>query len=572
MSLYFIENRGQLDPSVAYYVQGRDTTLYFTAKGMTLVQTERKRGEDGSKGSLERASLSRDGIPTPKADSRWTVKLDFVGANPSPRIEAKDPRPVVVSYFKGKKDEWKTGLSTYGSIVYSDLWPGIDLIYSGTANRLKYTFLVRPAGDPARVRLAYRGIKGIGLNEAGQLEVETPAGVLQDDKPYAYQEVDGRRVEITAAYSLDRASGGASLRYGFGLGAYDRGRPLVLDPAMLVYCGYIGGNGNDVGNGIAVDRSGNAYVVGFTASTQATFPVTVGPDLNYNGGNDAFVAKVNAVGTGLVYCGYIGGSGNDLGYGIAVDSAGNAYVTGYTDSTEATFPVTVGPNLTFSGGPNDAFVAKVNAAGTALVYCGYIGGNGDDYGFGIAVDSSGNAYVAGQTASSETTFPVIAGPDLSFNGGLSDAFVAKVNAAGTALVYCGYIGGNGIDVGLGMTVDNSGNAYVTGYTYSTETTFPVTVGPDLTFNGGGTDAFVAKVNAAGTALVYCGYIGGNGPDYGYGIAVDSLGNAYVTGITYSTEATFPVIVGPDLTHNGGLDAFVAKVNAAGTALAYWRPL
>jgi len=565
MPLYFIENRGQLDPSVAYYVQGQDTTLYFTAGGMTLVQTERRQEKNGSTGRLEKASFGRDGIPT-EAGSRYAVKLDFIGARPHPKIVAGDPAPAVISYFKGRKEEWKTGLSTYGSIVYSDLWPGIDLVYSGTANRLKYTFLVKPGADPARVRLAYRGIQGIRLNEDGQLEIETPAGGFRDDKPYAYQEVDGRRVEIHAAYSLDRTSGGGPRRYGFALGSYDRGRPLVLDPAVLVYAGYIGGSGSDEGRGIAVDGSGNAYVTGYTTSTQATFPVTVGPDLTSNGNNDAFVAKVNAAGTALLYCGYIGGSGDDFGLGIAVDGSGNAYITGQTNSTQATFPVTVGPDLTYNGG-NDAFVAKINAAGTALLYCGYIGGSGDEEGMGIAVDSSGNAYVVGETTSTEATFPVTVGPDLTFNGG-NDAFVAKVNAAGTALVYCGYIGGGGTDFGFGIAVDGSGNAYVTGQTNSTQATFPVTVGPDLTSNGG-FDAFVAKVNAAGTALVYCGYIGGSSDDVGRGIAVDSSGNAYVTGYTASTQATFPVTVGPDLTYNGGVeDAFVAKVNAAGTALLY----
>lgn len=185
MPLYFIENRGQMDPSVAYYVQGRDTTVYFTAEGMTLVQTDERHGGNGSK--VEKASFGRDGIPTPEAGSRWVVKLDFVGANSRPGIEAKNPTPAVVSYFKGPKESWKAGLSTYGSIVYSDLWPGIDLVYSGTANRLKYTFLVKPGADPAQVRLAYRGVKGIRLNESGQLEIETPAGGFRDDKPYAYQ-------------------------------------------------------------------------------------------------------------------------------------------------------------------------------------------------------------------------------------------------------------------------------------------------------------------------------------------------------------------------------------------------
>ncbi len=494
MPLCFIENRGQLDSRVAYYVQGRDTTLYFAADGMTHVQTQQKRGGNSAKGRLEKASFSR-GIPrTSDPGSRWVVKLDFVGANPKPKITAGDRQPAVVSYFKGPKEKWNAGLSTYGSIVYSDLWPGIDLIYAGTANRLKYTFLVKPGADPARIRLAYRGVEGIRLNDAGQLEVGTPAGVLQDDRPYAYQEVEGHRVGVNAAYSLDPASAGGPHRYGFALGSYDRGKPLVLDPAMFVYCGYIGGSGGlrDSGNSIAVDSSGNAYITGATDSTD--FPATFGPDLNFNGGlYDAFVAKINAAGTALVYCGYIGGTGEDVGLGIAVDSSGNAYVTGFTSSTQATFPLIVGPDLTYNGGTDDAFVAEINAVGTALIYCGYIGGSDLDVGQGIAVDSSGDAYVTGYTSSTQATFPVTVGPDLTHNGGLFDAFVAKISAAGTAFIYCGYIGGNGDDLGRGVAVDSSGNAYVTGNTYSTEATFPVTVGPDLTYNGDG-DAFVHGID------------------------------------------------------------------------------
>ena len=330
----------------------------------------------------------------------------------------------------------------------------------------------------------------------------------------------------------------------------------------LVYCGFIGGSDTDYGYGIAVDGSGNAYVTGHTYSTEATFPKTVGPDLTHNGLNDAFAAKVNSSGTALVYCGYIGGSSYDYGYGIAVDGPGNAYVTGETSSTEATFPETVGPDLT-QNGSNDAFVAKVNSSGTALVYCGYIGGSSYEYGRGIAVDGPGNAYVTGITDSAESTFPETVGPDLTQNGSY-DTFVAKVNSSGTALVYCGYLGGSSDDNSRGIAVDGSGNAYVTGQTDSTQATFPETVGPDLTYNGGFSDAFVAKVNSSGTALDYCGYFGGSNGDYGVGIAVDGSGNAYVTGQTDSTQATFPETVGPDLTYNGGSwDAFVAKVS-------YWE--
>ena len=328
----------------------------------------------------------------------------------------------------------------------------------------------------------------------------------------------------------------------------------------LVYCGYIGGSGDDDGYGIAVDSAGNAYVTGYTSSTEATFPVTVGPDLTYNGGDcDAFVAKVNAAGTALVYCGYIGGSGDDLWLRHRRGRRGQRLCHGIHQLHRGHLSRDrrAGPDL--QRRRHDAFVAKVNAAGTALVYCGYIGGSGDDRGYGIAVDSAGNAYVTGSTDSDRGHLPGDrrAGPDLQRRH--CDAFVAKVNAAGTALVYCGYIGGSGRDDGCGIAVDSSGNAYVTGYTDSDRGHLPGDrrAGPDLQRRL--SDAFVAKVNAAGTALVYCGYIGGSGDDDGCGIAVDGSGNAYVTGYTASTEATFPVTVGPDLTFNGGEDAFVAKI-------------
>jgi hypothetical protein len=328
----------------------------------------------------------------------------------------------------------------------------------------------------------------------------------------------------------------------------------------LVYAGYIGGSGDDLGRGIAVDGSGNAYVTGVTSSSERSFPVLVGPDRTFNGIEDAFVTKVNTAGTALVYSGYIGGSAGDSGSGIALDVSENAYVAGVTRSSETSFPVLMGPDLTFNGA-YDGFAAKVNAAGTALVYGGYIGGLGGDEGYSIAVDGSGHAYITGATASSEASFPVAVGPDLTHNGGLIDAFVAKVNAAGTALIYAGYIGGSGDDRGAGVAADASGNAYVTGVTASTEASFPVAVGPVLNHSGGTIDAFVAKVNAAGTALAYSGYIGGSGADVGGGIAVDGLGNAYVTGYTLSSEANFPVL-GGHLTFYGAVDAFVAKIRTA----------
>ena len=570
--IYFVPNRGQTDDRVTFYVQGGDKTVYFAPDGVTFAMSYPVRSE------IERNP------------ERWVVKLDFLGARKDVKPEGLEKTGAVISYFRGKPEEWKTGLSAYSGIIYPDLWPGIDLVYKGDMDRLKYEFIVHPGADPAKIKLAYRGTERVAVTEEGRLEVKTPAGGFEDDIPIAYQEVDGKQVDIQVTYSLEdpavtknpsivSGSGvrlstdpeGRTYSYGFVLGGYDRSRALVIDPTMLVYCGYIGGSsGQDFGYAIAIDGSGNAYITGLTESDESSFPATVGPDLTYNGNQDAFIAKVSSSGTGLVYCGYIGGINNDGGYGIAVDDSGNAYVSGSTESTEATFPVTIGPDLTHNGG-SDAFVAKVNSSGTDLVYCGYIGGSGGDYEDDIAVDGWGNAYVTGFTNSTEATFPVTIGPDLTHNGGF-DTFVAKVDSSGTGLVYCGYIGGSADDWYSHIAVDGSGNAYITGMTRSNQVTFPVVLGPDLTFNGdihiGDIDIYVAKVDSSGAGLVYCGYIGGSDWEYFGDIAVDDSGNAYVVGQTMSTQATFPVTVGPDLTQNGADDVFIAKVNSSGTGLVY----
>lgn len=566
MPLYFIENQGQLDGRVAYYIQGRDRMIYFTATGLTFAMT----APAGSPAdTIDRAAAGHD-RETGQPPARWAIRLDFLDANPHVSPIAQEQTPATVSYFSGQPAEWNAGVRTYQRLVYPDLWPGIDLVYYGTVDQMKYEFIVRPGADPRQIRLAYSGVTSVRLTDTGELEVLSPAGNLTDAAPLAYQDIHGRRVPVSLAYDLAGAS--TTFAYGFQIGEYDPAFPLVLDPVVLIYAGYIGGAGSDEGWDIAVDDGGNVYVTGYTSSAAATFPVVAGPDLSHNGGYDAFVAKVNASGTALIYAGYLGGSSHDHGTAIAVDDAGQVYLTGYTWSTEASFPVTVGPDLTFnssSSAASDAFVAKLNASGTALIYAGYLGGSDAETGTGIAVDDDGNAYVTGDTRSTEASFPVSGGPDLTFNGGYRDAFVAKVNATGSALIYAGYIGGRIDDYGVDVAVDGLGNAYITGETSSSQVEFfPVTVGPDLTFNGK-SDVFVTKLNADGTTLLYAGYIGGSNSECGYGIAVDETGNAYVTGQAFSDQTTFPVTVGPDLTHNGGLtDAIVAKVNASGTALVY----
>jgi hypothetical protein len=578
LPLYFIENRGQADPRVAYYVQARGMTLYFTPEGVTFALVAPIRPAAAHQAERSSARDPTGDTPSDAAWQRWAVRLDFLGANQDVRPVGQAQNETIVSYFRGPPEQWHTGLRTYSRIVYPDLWPGIDLVYAGAANQLKYEFLVKPGADPGQIRLRYRGATAVGLDAAGRLAVTTPLGGFADEPPVAWQEADdGSRSAVAVSFTGPEQAArppvegsaedtSVDFAFGFAVGDYDTTRPLVLDPVLLIYAGYIGGAEDDGGWRIAVDDVGNAYITGYTNSSQATFPVLTGPDLTYNGLYDAFVAKVNAAGTALLYVGYIGGAADDKGYGIAVDGGQHVYVTGYTLSDQYSFPVIGGPDLTFNSyGYADAFVAKVHASGASLLYCGYIGGLSEDKGLDIAVDGSWNAYVVGATSSSGG-FPVRVGPDLTHNGS-TDAFVTKVNAAGSALVYSGFIGGTGDDNGWAITVDDAGNAYVAGYTASNQTSFPVVGGPDLTFNGD-RDAFVAKVKADGTALVYAGYIGGSKDDRGNGIDIDRGGNVYVTGSTKSDEGSFPARVGPDLTQNGDSDAFVAKVNATGAALVY----
>jgi hypothetical protein len=332
----------------------------------------------------------------------------------------------------------------------------------------------------------------------------------------------------------------------------------------LAYATFLGGSDSDDGRSIAVDEAGNAYVTGWTESSD--FPTTAGAlDTSLDGYYDAFVTKVNAAGTGLTYATFLGGSNYDRGWGIAVDGAGSAYVTGDTNSSN--FPTTAGAFDTSYNGNTDAFVVKVNAAGTGLAYATFLGGGSDyDEGGGIAVDGAGSAYVTGLTLSSD--FPTTAGAFGTSHNGYWDAFVVKVNAAGVGLAYATFLGGSGWERGNAIALDGAGSAYVTGWTYSSD--FPTTAGAFDTSHNGDDDAFVVKVNAAGAGLAYATFLGGSDEDVGSAIAVDGAANAYVTGFTLSSD--FPTTAGAfDTSYNGGVfwgDAFVVKLSAAGAGLAY----
>jgi hypothetical protein len=554
LPLHFEANRGQTDLQVKFLSRGPDHTLFLTRTEAVLVLTRAQSRDKSGQQSL-----------TGKAEEHGTVtrsvlRTSFVGANHDPKVSGQDELPGKANYLIGNDPaKWRTGMPTYARVRYQALYPGIDLVYYGNQRQLEYDFVVAPGAHPQAITLAFEGADELEVDARGDLVLHTAAGALRHRKPVIYQEIDGVRREIPGGY----VSKGRH-HVGFQVAAYDVERPLIIDPT-LVFSTYLGGSSFESALGIAIDGAGNAYVVGGTQS--ADFPTTPGALLTtLNGGFDAFVAKLDPTGSALVYATYLGGNNIDQSSGIAVDGAGNAYVSGSTQSRD--FPTTPGAFQTTSNGDFDAFVAKLDPTGSALIYATYLGGNNIDQSGGIAVDGAGNAYVSGSTQS--TNFPTTPGAfQATFKGGFGDAFVTKLDPTGSTLVYSTYLGGSDSDRGSGIAgssiaIDGAGNAYVSGGTQSTD--FPTTPGAFQTTFNGGSDAFVAKLNSTGSALVYSTYLGGSDFDEGGAIVVDALGNAYVTGATFS--ANFPTTLGAfDTTFNGG-DAFVTKLNSTGSALAY----
>ena len=490
--------------------------------------------------------------------------------------------------------------------------PGVDVVWHGGANGLEYDLEVAAGVDAREIAFDVGGADALRVNAGGALEIATAVGTLVQ-KPLRVTQL-GR--ELPARYRID----GARVR--LELDTYDPSSAVLVDP-VITYSTYIGGIGNEYSYAVAFDASGNAYVTGPTDGNFPTTTGAYQTTYLGAGYNDVFVAKLNASGTALVYSTYLGGIDDHYAFGIAVDGSGNAYVTGQTrgsfpttsgayqttyagsyesfvtklDASGATlvystflggngavnsaasiavdgsgdayvagftlgnFPTTNGAYQTTFGGISDGFLTKLNASGTALVYSTYLGGSADDRCSGVAVDASGNAYVAGRTTGS---FPTTTGSYQTTFGGSYDVLVTKLNTSGSALVYSTYVGGSGLDNANGIAIDPTGNAYVTG---STTGGYPTTTAaPQTTFGGGPDDAFVSKVNASGTTLVYSTYLGGSGQDFAAGIAVDASGEAYVTG---TTSGSYPTTTGaPQTTFGGGSDAFVTKINAAGTGLVY----
>ena len=604
--LAFEANRGQADEQVKFLARGAGYTVFLTPTEAVVALGQ---------GRPERA----------------VVRLKAVGGSAASQIVPDGELPGVVNYSSGGPGSRSVSAPTYGRVRYVDVYPGVDLVYYGGPGQLEYDFVLAPGADPSQIALMFDGAERVEIDARGDLVLQTGAGELRQPRPVVYQEIDGARRSVVGDYVLD-GEGRVRVR----LGAYDVTRPVVIDP-VLAYSTYLGGSNDEADGlfgavfGIAVDAAGNTYVTGSTTSVD--FPTTPGATRTLSGSQDAFVTKLSPTGA-VLYSTYLGGPCEDIANAIAVDTAGNAYVTGranklcffgeassgalvaklgptgtllyalvfggeLVDTSAGTaiavdaaghayvtgntssvdFPTTPGAFRTEScpdiyiAGFTDGFVAKVSPDGGSLVFSTFLCGNGTDFPSGIALDPAGNIYVAGTTGSGD--FPTVnpLQPVSHTNPFGSTGFVSKLSADGTHLIYSTYLGGSINDAINGLAVDGQGNAYVTGVTTSVD--FPTTPGVLQPQRGNVfcldlfcTDAFVAKINAAGNALVYSTYLYGEGDDSGSRIAVDAAGNAYVVGTTSSLFFPIADAFQPTSRVRGPSDAFVAKLNPDGTRIVY----
>ncbi len=611
LPLAFEANEGQTDPQVKYMARGNGYKLYLTQGDAVLSLVSRSSSTDSVPKQMMERRLPGYSVKTHRLIRRQQLRLSrkssiataslrvhVVGSNPRAHVVSDGPLPGKVNYYIGNDPKaWHTGIPTYARIAYQEVYPGVSLAFHGQQGQVEFDFLVAPGANPAPIALSFPDAGLVKTNTSGDLVLTSRVGDLILHKPVAYQEQGGVRHTVDARFVLR-----ANKQVSFELGGYDRSRELVIDP-QLSYASYLGGSAEDVGFGVAVDASGNSYVTGHSDSANFPGPPTViGPA----GGFDAFVVKINANGT-LGYSTFMGGSGDDLGSAIAVDSTGAVYVGGITTSTD--FPAIGGAQSTAGSAPGancsgnnvtapctDAIAFKLSPAG-ARVYGTYLGGNNFDEAFGIAIDTLGNAYVAGDTFS--PNFPLQSAIFSSFNNGAGangadDAFVAELNPAGSAFVYSTYLGGSNLDLALGIAVDpTTGEAYVTGETASADFftsagAFQTSCGTDGNCNFNGTvdffDAFVTKISPLGASVAYSTYLGGSSDDEGMAIAIDTSGNAYVAGETsddntavatgdfWVTTGAFQQNYGAGLTGTGNANAasngFITKLNPSGTGLVY----
>jgi hypothetical protein len=541
MPLSFETNRGQAQADVKFVGRGDGFALLLKPNEAILSLHKRRQALAGGAAAT---SLNDESL----ASHLLSMKLE--GANSTPLISGEDQQEVRANYFIGNDPaKWLRDVETFSRVSYSGVYRGVDLVFYGNQRQLEYDFTVGPGADPGEIRLRFDGADDLELSSEGALILHTAAGAVRHDRPNAYQESNGKRLGVPAEFK--RLDDGA---VGFQVGVYDPTRPLVIDP-VLVYSTYLGGNAADSCRGIVVDSTGNSFLVGDSFSSNFLRNASAT-------NSDVFIGKLSRNGLLLTYT-FFGGSKNDSATGLAVDSSGNLYLCGTTESPD--FPIfnSVGSTLL---GASDAFVVKLTPPGDQFFYSSLVGGSGTESGVSIAGDSAGNAYITGRTSSLD--FPIVGPIQPVYGGGDSDAFVAKLAPDGKVLTYSTLLGGSGTENVLGrsgISVDASGNAYVTGDTQSTNFPTKNALRPAKNGSASTSDGFVAKINPSGSDFVYSTYFGGSDDDSCFAIANDQAGNAYVTGRTKSTSFT-----GSSSTRasTATTDAFVAKLNAAGSAISY----
>jgi Beta-propeller repeat len=557
LPLSFETNAGQADPTVKFLSRGEGYALFLT--GDSAVLALKKGSPDKHMGPANRR----------RQISAAVLRMNLAGANPRASVSGLDELPGKSNYFVGNDpSKWRTGVANYARVRYQKIYPGIDVIYYGNQRELEYDFVVKPGADPRAIALRFSGADEAAIDSLGNLVLNTKDGNAIFHKPVIYQAKGGNRQEVAGSFDLGRGPSGGVQEVRFRLGDYDRSRELVIDPT-LSYSSYLGGTQDDFGNAIALDASGNAYITGQTLSTN--FPTlssyqTACSSCSTFSEPDVFVSKVNSSGSALLFSTYIGGNYQDSGNGIAVDANEYVFVAGTTSSSD--FPVlnafqSTSGGPTTPGVPGDAFVLKLNPSGSSLAFSSYLGGSAEDDAYGIAVDKAGEAYVVGHTES--TNFPLEDAYQTQNNGSF-DVFVTKVAGSGSSLVYSTYLGGAAEDDGYAIAVDSSENAYITGQTLSNN--FPTAAAYQAAY-GGTADAFVSKLSFSGSklTLAYSTYLGGSSTDQGFGIALDSSNNAYITGLTSSTN--FPTANPYQGSFQGGSsDAFLSKLSSNGTTLTY----
>jgi murein DD-endopeptidase MepM/ murein hydrolase activator NlpD len=590
-SVIFVENVGQLDDDVRFQVRGAlGGGVWLAQDGIWLTLVEPPSEQPGLSAELvgaTQSSLARG----------LNLKLSFVDSNPSPQLEPFNRLDTHVSYFSGNDPaSWHARVPVWSGVRVRDLYPGVDLELTSERGHYVQRLVVHPEADLSTLRLRVDGADSLGLEplpivdgESGEerdvSEFASPPGsedpatvryylrlttALGEFSLPLFQVVttDGSPPSLPTALVPHIAEGSNVVEFPVLLpqpDEPDRRRVVAPshtspdEPAHLLYATFVGQGGSDASYGIAVDETGSAYVTG--RAFFPAFPLEAGVfDPASRGNYDVSVTKLKDNGTEMAFTAFLGGSGDESGYAIAVDRLGSAYVTGVTDSSD--LPTTTNSFDTDADGELDAFVVKVDAAGTGLAYTTFLGGSEDDWGRAIAVDGAGNALVTGSTLSSD--FPATTGAADTI-GDSQDAFVVKVNAIGSGLVYATFLGGSGIDQGNAIAVDEAGQAYVAGSTQSAD--LPVTAGAFDDGYNGDYDAFVARVNVDGTDLPYVSFLGGSAADLGNGIAVDGSGRVTIVGSTRSAD--FPTTAwGFDTSHGGGYDAFVVQIEAGGSELGY----